>query len=702
MKMMGLLLKSKILIFTSSILVSFSSATCWANGDETKLVVTPVSSRAGFLFTDHEPLDLRVKVDGAKTAARVDYVVEQASGKWRSSGTFKFPSLSQGSEEKELPLGLPGRGLYKLNLTASAGSSKAEAETWVAIVFAPPPPDPQSPWGLFYVPPSSFYKLNGDGALDVAQSYRLLGASWARLNFWADSFGKITLGKDSQGNKSITADYSLWKKYARALHQQGISILGEVAQTPREISSQPEDNTLNAGDAGPVYRRVKPRDYRLWEQLMENLARDFQEEIQVWEIWNEPDSKNAYWTGTLEDFAELVQRTSQALRRGNPETRIAASGFTTNGTDFADKLLQLGFAKNIDILSVHYTDGIGGAARWSPLLKKYGLKLPIWNTEESVSIPLDNLSSGVERSFKFLHVAIGYPELQPLVRQDLTVLPAGIAFSVAAHRIGTGRYIKTSDEIPGVKTYFFQRGSERVTVFRRSSIPTLLDTAQTTEINLAIEPLTGELPTVTDTWGQSRPLAVKEGKATLTLDDTLLFLNGARKLEILNPRNPQAVRTNVRVFEAEAGRWSPGWSIRKRKGFSDNKVLEIWAEDEPKAEGYWVDVKLKVPISGRYELLFSGNAPSRLKSPRSISPFAWSIDGGKEHAVSQAFTTIKDTQTMGEGVSALGSMELKQGEHHFRLKVTGRRERFDRRYALWFDALIVRHQRSIQKNSSAQ
>lgn len=697
---MSELIKSRVLAFAVLILASFGTTMCWARGDDSKLVVTPISSRAGLLFTDHEPVDIRVRVDRAKIAASVAYVIQQTNGGWHSSGTVEFSALSQGSEEKALPLKLPGRGLYKLNLTASAGSDKAEVETWVAIVFTPPPPDPKSPWGLFYVPPSRFYKLNGDGVLDVAQSYRLLGASWARLNFWEDSFGKITLGKDSQGNNSITADYSLWKRYASALHQQGISILGEVAQTPRELSSQPNDDTVNAGDAGPVYNRVKPRDYPLWEQLMENLARDFREEIQVWEIWNESDLKNSYWTGTVEDFAELVQRTSQALRRGNPETRIAASGFTAGGSDFADRLLQLGFAKNIDILSVHYTDGVGGVEGWSKLLQKYDLKLPIWNTEESSPIPLSNLSGSVERSFKFLHVAIGYPEFRPLVRQDMTVLPAGIAFSVGAHCIGTGQYVGTSDKIPGVKTYLFQRGSELIGVFRKSSVPALLDTAQTTEVTLAIEPLiAGESPTVTDIWGQSRPLAVKDGKATLNLDDTLLFLNGTRKLEILNPDTSQVVntRTNVQIFEAEASRWSPGWSISNKKGFSGNKVLEIWANDKPKAEGYWVDVKLKVPTSGRYELIFSGNALSRLKSPRSVSPFTWSIDGGKEHTVYQEATMVKDTQTIGEGLSALGVMDLKQGEHLFRLKVTGRREQFDKRYALWFDALVLRRQHSIEK-----
>jgi hypothetical protein len=698
------LLKSRVSTFALLILISSGTTIGWAQEVKAELVVTPVSPRAGFLFTDTEPLDVRVKVDRAKMAARVDYVIQQADGAWRSNGTVKLSEFSRGSEEKVLPLKLPGRGLYKLNLMASAGSDRAEAETWVAIVFTPPPPDPRSPWGLFYVPPSSFYKLSGDGALDVAQSYRLLGASWARLNFWSDSFGKITLGKDSQGNKRIKADYSLWKSYARALRQQGISILGEVAQIPRELSSRPNDNTVNAGDAGPFYSRVKPRDYQWWEQLMENLSRDFREEIQVWEIWNEADSKNSYWTGTVEDFAELVRRTSQALRRGNPETRIAASGFTTSGTEFADKLFQLGFAKNIDILSVHYTDGVGGAQGWSKFLQKYDLKLPIWNTEESSVIPLNNLSSRVEHSFKFLHVAIGYPELQPLVRQDMTVLPAGITFSVGAHCIGTGRYVETSDKIPGVKTYLFQRGSELIGVFRKSSIPALLDTAQNIKVTLAIEPLfAGSPPTVTDVWGQSRPLAIKDGKATLDLDNALLFLNGARKLEIIGSNIPQAVnlQTNVHIFEAETGRWSPGWSVIGKKDFSGNKVLEIWAEDGPKTEGYWVDIKVKVPTSGRYEFLFSGNALSRLKSPRSVSPFTWSIDGGKEHGVYQEVTIVKGTQTIGEGLSALGVMNLKQGEHLFRLKVTGRREQFDKRYALWFDALVLRYS-PTKKNSQAQ
>jgi hypothetical protein len=629
-------------------------------------------------------VDVRVKVDGTKSPTIVEYTVQETAGPWNDRGIVEVSQYEKNGGEKPLFLNLPGRGLYKLNLLARSGDAQTEAETWIAIVFTPAKPDPKSPWGIFYCPPFWFDKGNPNIARDVAESHRLLGASWSRLNWWSQSFGTVTITTED-GKTKVTADYSLWKSYAVALRREGISIMGEIAQTPRELSSRP-DETAEAGDAGPLYCRSKPRDYTLWDQLIEKLATDFREEIQVWEIWNEPDVENLYWAGAVEDFAELVQHTSQALRRGNPSARIVAAGFT-NPSGFVDRLFQLGMGKFIDILSVHYTDHRGSICEWRHLMKKFKLNLPIWNTEETSEVPLRNLASGIERSFKFIHVAIGYPESRPLVRKDLTVLPAGIKFSVGAHCIGTGSFIGVSDKVLGHMVYFFQRGEEVIGVFKRIELSLLLGDPDVGTVTLAIEPVAGQIPSATDVWGRSLPLKIKNGQTTLSLNGTLLFVNGARRLDILNA---SFAKTKVAILvEAESGRWSTGWNVASKAYFSGSKVLDIHKWFEPGDQGYWVNLTFNVPVTGRYEILFSGNSLSRLKRPRSLSPFVWSIDGGREHPVSTAIPSMTDIE-FGDGVSTLGTVDLKQGEHIFRLLLAGRRDIPDKYYALWFDAIVLR------------
>jgi len=658
---------------------------CFGNPKgRTGFTVWAVSPRAGLLFTDSEPVDVRVRVGGAEGVTRVAYAVRESEGPWRTSGQL---ALEKGTAEKRLPLDLPGRGLYQLDLSARSGKAASKAQTWVAVVFTPGKPDPRSPWGIFYTPHVWFNRDNPNGARDAALSHKLLGASWSRLNFWAHSFGKVTV--TGEPKPAVTADYPLWKSMAKALREQGISILGEVAQCPRELSSRPNETAV-VGDAGPVWCRVKPRDYALWEQLMERLAADFREEIGVWEIWNEPNLPNRYWTGSVEDFAELVKHTSQALRRGNPEARIAVGGFV-DGHAFADRLFDLGIGEHIDILSVHYTDERPGAiARWQDLLKKHRLKIPIWNTEERSEVPLRNLASPIERSFKFIHVAIGYEGLRPLVRKDLTVLPAGIAFSVGAHCIGAAGYIGGSDRVPGWEVYFFRRGAEVIGVFRAGTRQPKLLARSLGNVVVSVEPLrAGKAPTVTDLWGRSSPLKIRDGRATVRLRGKTLFVNGARKLQVAGA-DVSVGTGDALVFEAEKGRCSAGWSRNRKAGFSEGSILEIWAESDPGALGYWAELELSVPAAGRYEILFSGNALSRLKRPRTLSPFIWSIDGGEEHQVDRPVPVIHDIPGAPEGLSVLGAVELKRGEHTFRLRLTGRRDEPDKRYALWFDAIALR------------
>jgi hypothetical protein len=49
----------------------------------------------------------------------------------------------------------------------------------------------------------------------------------------------------------VDADWSRAKAMVRALRKQGLYVMGEVAQCPRELSSRPNDTAV-IGDAGPV------------------------------------------------------------------------------------------------------------------------------------------------------------------------------------------------------------------------------------------------------------------------------------------------------------------------------------------------------------------------------------------------------------------------------------------------------------------
>ena len=651
------------------------------------LSVLPVSPRTGFVFTDSEPVDMRVKVSGVNAPACVQYRLTAAGEDMAMNGNIPVTGLVAGAGEIRVPLEIRGRrGLYALSLTLVCGEAKATASTSVAIVFTPDPPDEASPWGVFYIPLDE--RPLEQGAADVALSQRLLGVSWTRFNFWAGTFGKITI---TPGNPpSVSANWSRGKAMVRALRKEGICIMGEVAQCPRELSSCPNDTDV-VGDAGPVFNRVKPADYALWDQLMTKLASDFREDIKVWEIWNEPNLINRYWTGTIDDFAILVHHTAAALRQGNPTTRIAGPGlcgFALGGQAFADRLFKLGMGKDLDILTVHYTDDSPSAIDgWEALMKKHNLTLPLWNTEERPDIPLRNLAGPIVRSFHFTHASIGYAEYTPLVNRDLTARPAGLAFSVGAHCIGLAKHTGASSAIPSYETRFFQRGAETIAAFENRGNLFCVRAKAT----LAIEPLqTDRVVTLTNLLGRSTEVQIKDGQACIDLKGTCI-LNGARSVKILKGTAGGTI-TGVVVAEAESGSLGPGWQVTPHEGYSWGRTVDIWAKDEPGPNGYWIEVALSVPADGRYEVLFAGNSLTRLKAPRSLSPFTWQIDGGEAHVVDKAPQIITGVTGAPEGLANLGKVKLKAGTHCFRLKLIGRRNQPDNYYALWFDTIALRRQ----------
>jgi hypothetical protein len=462
--------------------------------------------------------------------------------------------------------------------------------------------------------------------------------------------------------------------------------MGEVSQCPRELSSRATETEV-VGDAGPVYNRVKPADYGLWDTLMTRLAADFAGEIDVWEIWNEANLGNVYWTGTVEDFAELVQHTSRALRRGNPQTKIAAAGFV-GGHDFADRLLQLGMGRELDILSVHYTDlNPEHLPAWQALLDKHDLKLPLWNTEERSEVPLQNLAGPIERSFKFCHLNVGYEDYRPLVNLDLTPRPSAVWYAVGAHCLGTAKYVGTGEAPAGLTLRLFARGEERIGALTPEVRTGELLTEASRAI-IAAEPLRRGAPVeATDSWGKTTQLRLRDGQATVPLR-RMLFITGARRVRVVSLDTGRPA--SVVIAEAESGRHAPGWYVGTHDGFSQGKTVDVWSDADPGPEGYWITVPFSVPVAGAYDVLFAGNSLARLSTPRSLSPFVWQIDGGPEQTVAAAVPVTADVAGAPEGLSALGNVRLAAGDHVFHLRLTARREVPDQRWALWFDALALR------------
>ncbi len=121
--------------------------------------------------------------------------------------------------------------------------------------------------------------------------------------------------------------------------------------------------------------------------------------VHYWQVENEPNL--ARWTGTPEQYAELLRHTYQAAKEANPRCRIViggVGGWTGSGPNsslqgfrrfYLPVLKQLG-GKGFDIFDYHwYGDALGEYRGWGEVhrqvraaLDRHGFEqVPIWITE---------------------------------------------------------------------------------------------------------------------------------------------------------------------------------------------------------------------------------------------------------------------------------------------------------------------------------
>ena len=110
-----------------------------------------------------------------------------------------------------------------------------------------------------------------------------------------------------------------------------------------------------------------PKSYDKWAELIRRLVAHFEEryghdEVKTWyfEVWNEPDLRNAFFTGTRDDYFKLYDVTANAIKSVSPDYRVG--GPATAMGQYDEPFINYCFTNHtpLDFVSSHSYGVKGG------------------------------------------------------------------------------------------------------------------------------------------------------------------------------------------------------------------------------------------------------------------------------------------------------------------------------------------------------
>jgi xylan 1,4-beta-xylosidase len=128
----------------------------------------------------------------------------------------------------------------------------------------------------------------------------------------------------------------------------------ELGFMPNALASGKETIFWWRGNVTP------PKDHDKWGALVKNIVQHWTErygsdEVKNWyfEVWNEPNLKPGFWTGTMEDYFKLYKYSVEAVKSVNPAYRVGGPG--TAGAAWETEMIDFCVKNNlpIDFVSTH-------------------------------------------------------------------------------------------------------------------------------------------------------------------------------------------------------------------------------------------------------------------------------------------------------------------------------------------------------------
>lgn len=144
-------------------------------------------------------------------------------------------------------------------------------------------------------------------------------AAWCGADFIRTSISWMDIEK-----KQGQWDFSYPDGFISALESRGLRLAPMLWCPPRWATRK---------NWTPVYQPVRSEfgfpcpDYDLWEKYVRKVTERYGEKFRVMEVWNEPELP-IFANFTPEEYAELLKRAYQTIKKVRPELKVTTCGYT--------------------------------------------------------------------------------------------------------------------------------------------------------------------------------------------------------------------------------------------------------------------------------------------------------------------------------------------------------------------------------------
>lgn len=178
--------------------------------------------------------------------------------------------------------------------------------------------------------------LRADWQRDLAVVHRECGFQYLRMHgLLEDELGVYS--EDRHGRPVYNFQYI--DAIYDAILSTGMRPFVEFGFMPQRLASGEKTIFWWKGNVTP------PRDYAKWERLIQTLVQHWtnrygRNEVQKWyfEVWNEPNLKDAFWTGDQKEYFKLYDATVRAVKNVAPEYRVG--GPATAGRAWVPEMID--------------------------------------------------------------------------------------------------------------------------------------------------------------------------------------------------------------------------------------------------------------------------------------------------------------------------------------------------------------------------